>query len=119
MLRGRLRALEQAALRDAGLTGMDACALLQVHIKHVGTASMLFNGEELAGIATKIQRLASRERTISLANEDPGSLERELRRFVPAGPGPQQARLASVLALCAPQCMEALPLDWAEPCTCS
>lgn len=98
MLRGRLRALEQAALRDAGLTGMNACALLQVHIKHVGTASMLFNGEELAGIATKIQRLASRERTISLANEDPGSLERELRRFVPAGPGPQQVRPA--FALC-------------------
>ena len=66
---------------------------MQVHIKHVGTASMLFNGEELQGIASKIQRLASRERTISLAHEDPSTLERELRRFVPAGPGPQQVSL--------------------------
>ena len=33
---------------------------MQVHIKHIGTAGMLFNPTKLQGIARKIQKLAVR-----------------------------------------------------------
>ena len=38
---------------------------MQVHIKHIGTAGMLFNPAKLQGIAPKIQKLAVREMEIS------------------------------------------------------
>ena len=38
---------------------------MQVHIKHIGTAGMLFNPTKLQGIAPKIQKLAVREMEIS------------------------------------------------------
>jgi hypothetical protein len=67
--------------------------LPQVHIKHAGTAGMLFNPTQLAGIAPKIQRLASREHAISLRNEGASvAAERELALLSrhPPGPGPMQ-----------------------------
>jgi hypothetical protein len=62
--------------------------ILQVHIKHVGTAGMLFNPTPLRGIAPKIQKLAVRELQISARHEDSlGKLEHSLP---PLGPGPAQ-----------------------------
>lgn len=60
---------------------------MQVHIKHVGTAGMLFNPEKLRGIAPKIQKLAARERTISLAVQGDASGSSSPAR---GGPGPVQ-----------------------------
>ena len=66
--------------------------VIQVHIKHAGTAGMLFNPARLHGIAPKIQRLASREHAISLRNEDSiGSKEMGVLHH-PPGPGPVQVR---------------------------
>lgn len=63
---------------------------VQVHIKHVGTAGMLFNPVPLRGIAPKIQKLAVRERRISAINEDPASLSHPGHSLPPPGPGPLQ-----------------------------
>ncbi|CAL8467982.1 g7520 [Coccomyxa elongata] len=63
---------------------------LKVHIKHVGTAGMLFNPVPLRGIAPKIQKLAVRERRISAINEDPASLSYPGHSLPPPGPGPLQ-----------------------------
>ncbi len=62
---------------------------VQVHIKHVGEAGMLFNPAKLRGIAPKIQKLAARERAISLAQaaNSSGSLAASPGR---AGQGPVQ-----------------------------
>ncbi|CAK0764782.1 hypothetical protein CVIRNUC_003193 [Coccomyxa viridis] len=52
---------------------------LMVHIKHIGTAGMLFNPTKLQGIAPKIQKLAVREMEISARNEeDLGKLQHSL-----------------------------------------
>jgi hypothetical protein len=49
---------------------MHACARGQVHIKHVGTAGMLFNPVRLRGIAPKIHKLVQRELNISAEHDD-------------------------------------------------
>ena len=67
-------------------------ARLQVHIKHAGTAGMLFNPARLHGIAPKIQRLASREHAISLRNEHGGGSMGLAALSRPPGPGPVQVR---------------------------
>ena len=75
-------------------------ALAQVHIKHAGTAVMLFNPTQLRGIAPKIQRLASREHAISLRNEGASAGKaRELALLAqhPPGPGPVQVPRSMLL----------------------
>jgi hypothetical protein len=51
---------------------------------------MLFNPAKLRGIAPKIQKLAVRERHISLRNEDAASISLPAHSLPPPGPGPLQ-----------------------------